>query len=111
MRPLLVPAKGAYLDLIASGRKTTTIRTRCTAQLEQLIVFTNYRTSVRTTCTKIERRRLRDLTDADARADGFDDLRSLVAALISHYPTLAPGSRLWVVTFALQSGSNAASCS
>lgn len=111
MRILLLATKGQYLDLIRSGRKTATVRIRNVAQPEQTIAFTNYRSTVYATCTDVVPRTIDTLTNADADADGFEDVHALRAALLEHYPTLTPDDRVWVIRFAAHSGKIAASSS
>lgn len=100
---MVLTAPGRYLTLMRSGRKTSTIRVwaECRVASGEAVTFTNYRESVRTRCMGVDRRAVRELTDRDARADGFDSLSELLAALTHHYPTLEPTTRVWVVRFAL----------
>lgn len=93
-----------YLDLVRAGQKTTTIRYEpiCRARVGDAMTLIDYRSpAVRAHCSRVEERRVADLTDADARADGFVSLHALRVALRHHYPTLSPRSRVWIVHFTL----------
>jgi hypothetical protein len=100
---MVLTVKGSYLDLIRSGRKTSTIRLWdvCRIHPGGRLTFTNYRDSVRTICASVECVRVEQLSANDARTDGFDSLRELLKALRKHYPTLTRETRVWVVHFAL----------
>lgn len=98
----ILTVKRRYLALIRSGEKTSTIRLTCKVQPGDVLTFTDYRDSVRTRCQSVERLRVQDLTDAHARADGFDTRVDLLAALHAHYPDLSPKAGVWVVRFVLE---------
>jgi hypothetical protein len=95
---MLIYIKGHYLPLIVDGRKTTTMRPwkTCTLQRGRTLTFNG---RVRVTLTKVEQRRLLDLTDDDARADGHTDRYDLRRAFRRHYPTSSRDVRVWVLTF------------
>jgi len=97
---MLIFVKGVYLARIASGEKTTTIRPwrTCTLRVGTVLSFNG---KIRVVLTKLEHRRVRELSDQDARADGFPSRAALRAALRSHYPTLTLDRRVWVLHFAV----------
>lgn len=105
---MMLPVKTAYLSLIASGRKTSTIRAweQCRVKPGQRLTFTNYRTSVRVQVLTVSCVRVEQLTRDDAVSDGFASLRELIEALRSHYPTLRPDARVWVIRFELANDSS-----
>jgi hypothetical protein len=96
---MLIFVKGHYLARIASGQKTTTIRPWKTCKLKPGAVL-SFNGKVRTVVTRVEQRRLGDLTDADARADGFDSCREFRRAFREHYPATSADALVWVLTFA-----------
>jgi len=98
---MLIFVKGDYLRLIESGQKTTTIRPwrRCKLVPGGTLSF-NGRVVV--TLTRVEHRHLADLTDADARADGFASRAAFVRAFCGHYPAIDARDRatkVWVLHF------------
>ena len=95
---MLIFLKGYYLPLIVDGRKTTTLRPwkTCTLRRGRTMTFNG---RVRVTLTKVEQRRLLDLTDDDARANGQADRYDLRRAFRRHYPDLPRDVRVWVLTF------------
>jgi len=100
-------AKGRYLGLIRSGRKTTTVRLSPGIRPGQLFTFTDCRDSVRVRCLDVRDLAVRALTDVDAQRDGFADLDDLLAALRQHYPHLTAWTRVFVVAFTLEESDSA----
>lgn len=96
---MLIFVKGHYLPLIASGQKTTTIRTWKTCKLTVGSPL-SFNGKIRVQLTHVEARRLGDLTDADARADGFATLDDFRDAFHHHYPAASADTRVWVLRFA-----------
>lgn len=97
---MLIFVKGHYLPLIASGHKTTTIRPwkRCKLVPGDPLSFNG---KIRAAITQVEQRRLGDLTEADARADGFVSRRAFVRAFREYYPHATPDASVWILHFAL----------
>jgi len=93
--------KGEFLDAIRQGRKTTTLR-----RWKSCRVKPGDRVRVRkvgllriTDCSRIM---LKDITPADAQADGFRGLKELRAALRKFYPNPKGDGRQWYrIAFAL----------
>jgi cytidine deaminase len=90
-----------YLELVRSGAKRTTIRFRdpvhegpadLVFELDQEVVLPGE-------VTRVARKRVHDLTDEDARADGFAGLAELMERLHFHYPELQPADEIDVVHF------------
>lgn len=81
--------KKQYVPLVKNGTKVQTLRARTSLKEGDI---------VKATCawgdppfaslrvTSVQWVNLEDLTEADARADGFDSLRDLYAALAKLYP-------------------------
>lgn len=77
-----------YMSAVSSGRKTTTIRRKTTRYSVGPVAIVSDGTKILTRITSIQHLRSSELTDEDARSDGFDSLASLQAALRKHYPEL-----------------------
>jgi cytidine deaminase len=92
-----------YLDLVVSGRKTTTVRLDDPARLGPItFVFEHADGRVSTVdavVTQIDSKKISELTDLDATRDGFADLAELLTALEHHYPGFDPESTVDVVYF------------
>src|SRR5208337_3312580 len=93
--------KKRFLDAIRSGRKTQTIRLwphrRMRAGQRSYIPGAGY---IRVTA--VDEVRLEDLTDADARPDGFETADLLRAEISLLYPEqLAAGHRAYRIVFEL----------
>ena len=95
---MLIFIKGKYLPLIASGQKTTTIRPwrHCRLVAGGSLSFNG---RLRVTLTRVEQRRLCELTDDDAIADGFISRRSFVRVFRAHYGAVTPSSSVWILHF------------
>ncbi len=97
--------KKEFYPAIRAGRKTTTLRfwRRPMVQPGRVV---GVRGLGRLRIERVRPVRLEDLTDGDAKADGFDDLNDLRRALDALYP---PGNRqgrtLYQVHFAYLSSS------
>ena len=99
---MLLPTNGAYLERIRTARKTTTIRlARPRASVGSVILFTNYRETIRTRCVSVDSTLVRLLTEQHALDDGFDSLDDLHAALRTHYPALRADTAVFVIRFEL----------
>ena len=90
-----------YFEAIRGGTKTTTLR-----YWRRPVVRPGSTHSVRglgrVRIESVEPMRLADLTEDHARADGFDDLAALHAALARHYPAdKRDGRKLFLVRFEL----------
>lgn len=96
---MLLFLKGHYLPLIASGQKTTTIRAWKTCKLERGSSL-SFNGKMRVTLTRVEQRRLGDLTDDDARADGFATCADFQHAFRSYYPAATDDTIVSILHFA-----------
>jgi cytidine deaminase len=90
-----------YLDAVRTGRKTTTVRFRDPVETGpvNLVFELDDEVVLPGVITRITSRRLADLTDADAVADGFRDLAELQDRLRFHYPGIKPTDDTAVVHF------------
>jgi hypothetical protein len=86
--------KRRFIDAIRRGDKTTTLRRWKSSRLRA-----GSRAKVRglgwlniLSCDEIE---LKDLTEADAQADGFKSLKELLRTLAQIYPNCASDGRHW----------------
>jgi hypothetical protein len=96
--------KKAFFDAIRRGAKRTTLRYWRSCRIKAPSVHTIPGLgSVR--IESVQPLDLRDLTDADAQADGFENLRALRRALRALYPPeQREGRTLYLVRFTLVSG-------
>ena len=95
--------KRPFLDLVRSGNKTQTIRPDNRAGLKP---GESFRWNVNggspiCRCEYVRQVPVCDLTDSDARADGFDDAAKLRDILLSTYPTLTPQTPLTLIGFSV----------
>ena len=95
-----------YLDAIRVGTKTSTVRVDDPAMVGPCrLVFDHDSEGTATTelveITEVVEGTAGDLTDDDARRDGFADLAELKAALATHYPGIEDQTKVDVVHFRL----------
>ncbi len=77
-----VMMKKEYAELVLSGAKTTTIRLGVVRPKRKLVLLhSSGRVLAELEITGSEVKRVRDLTDEDARQDGFQDRRQLIEHL------------------------------
>jgi ASC-1-like (ASCH) protein len=93
---MLIFVKGCYEGLIAAGEKTTTVRLwkSCRLQPGDPLSFNG---RVRATITAVEQRRLGDLDDRDALADGFPSQSAFRRAFREYYPLASLDSPVTVL--------------
>lgn len=78
--------KGEYVDDILTGRKKATIRLgRVRVKYKELIVHGGGRPIAKVRVTGVRYKRVSELTDEDARIDGFEGVNELLAALEKAY--------------------------
>ena len=78
--------KGEYVDDILAGRKKATIRLgRVRVKYKELIVHGGGRPIAKVRVTGVRYKRVSELTDEDARIDGFRGVNELLAALERAY--------------------------
>ena len=90
--------KGQYADLLLEGRKKTTIRAGVVVpRYEEIIIHGHGRPLAKARITRVERKLVSELTDEDARRDGFPDRRSLLRALERVYGRLGPDDTVTIL--------------
>jgi len=92
-----------YLDSVRTGRKTTTVRFRdpvATGPVD-MVFEPDEEVVLQGVVTQITSKRVDELTEQDAIADGFRDLAELQDRLRYHYPDILPADDIAVVRFRL----------
>ncbi|MFE7096716.1 ASCH domain-containing protein [Streptomyces erythrochromogenes] len=91
----------AYLDAVRTGRKTTTVRFRDPVETGpvNMVFESDDEVVLPGVITRIVSRRVAELTEADAVADGFSDLAELQDRLRFHYPDIKPTDDATIVHF------------
>jgi len=87
-----------YLEAFAAGQKTTTIRSGRLFLPPGPLILQCGRKEVVAELTGVYHCVVSDLTDTDARRDGFGCKNDLVRALKHHYPDLAPDTWVSIVS-------------
>ena len=91
----------AYVSNILKGKKIASIRSNVRGlKVDSLIPFTaNGRRFAIARINEIRPVRFRELSEEDAKRDGFETLKELREGLSQFYKKLEPGSRLFAVRF------------
>ncbi|HIP57658.1 MAG TPA: ASCH domain-containing protein [Ignisphaera aggregans] len=78
--------KGRFVDLILSGKKTTTIRLgRVVPKHDEIIIHGGGRPIAKAKIKRVVYKRVRELTEEDARKDGYNSLEELLQDLENVY--------------------------
>ncbi|MEW2615306.1 ASCH domain-containing protein [Streptomyces sp. NPDC047880] len=95
----------AYLDAVRAGRKTTTVRFRDPVETGpvNMVFELDDEVVLPGVITQITSKRVAELTEADAIADGFRDLAELQDRLRFHYPDIKSTDDATIVHFRLTS--------
>jgi hypothetical protein len=98
-RPLMFSKK--YLNELLSGSKLTTIRAGNVRYRpgDIVLVYCGGLVLGRARILRVERKKLIDLTEEDARRDGFSSLQELLKALKQHYPNIRRDTPLTLIEF------------
>ncbi|GAA4605663.1 hypothetical protein GCM10023195_19850 [Actinoallomurus liliacearum] len=90
-----------YLDAVRAGTKVTTIRFRDPGTIGpvNLVFELDEEVTLPGLITEVVGKRVAELTDADAVADGFRELPELQARLRYHYPEIQPTDEIVIVHF------------
>ncbi len=90
-----------YLKELLSGSKLTTIRAGNIKYKpgDVVLVYCGGLVLGRARILRVERRKLIDLTEEDARRDGFSSLHELLKALKQHYPNIRRDTPLVLIEF------------
>lgn len=95
---MLMFVKGPYLRQILRGEKTSTIRPwkTCTLAPGDVLMFNG---RIRAVITRVVKCTLRDITEDQSRADGFDSRRAFREAFQTIYPDVTLDSPVVVLSF------------
>lgn len=78
--------KGRFVDLILSGKKTTTIRLgRVVPKHDEIIIHGGGRPIAKAKIKRVVYKRVRELSEEDARKDGYNSLEELLQDLENVY--------------------------
>jgi len=81
-----IMVKGEYADKLLAGSKTTTIRLGIVKpKYREVIIHGHGRPLAKARITRVETKRVSELTEEDARKDGFNNLEELLEALKKVY--------------------------
>ncbi len=81
-----IMVKGRFVDLILSGRKTTTIRLgRVVPKHDEIIIHGGGRPVAKAKIKSVVYKRVRELTEEDARKDGYSTVEELIRDLEQVY--------------------------
>ncbi|AFK22237.1 ASCH domain-containing protein [Pyrococcus sp. ST04] len=93
---------GRYKDDILTGRKRATIRLGRKINLrpgEEVLIHAGGYVLGKARITRVETKTVSELTDEDARKDGFRNRDELIEALREHYKFVKPNSPATIVEF------------
>ncbi len=97
-----------YVDLIIKGEKTTTVRRGIKSYpVGKLVELTvNYKPFTIAKVKKVVVKRVKELTDEDAKRDGFNSREELISALKRIYGDIAEEEFVTIVHFELADRGN-----
>jgi hypothetical protein len=88
------------MSLLRAGKKSCTVRLGNASVGASEIEMSDGRASVRVRITKVDNTRtLEQLTDEDARAEGFSTREELLLDLKKYYPRASPDDQVTVISF------------
>ncbi|WP_329467964.1 ASCH domain-containing protein [Streptomyces sp. NBC_01431] len=92
-----------YLDAVRAEQKTTTVRFRDPVETGPvcLVFELDDEVALPGVVTQVTVKRVAELSESDARADGFRDLAELHDRLRFHYPRIGPTDTITIVHFRL----------
>jgi len=92
---------GDYTKKILSGEKKATIRRRTHKYSPGDVVYVHAGGKVlgKAIITNIRHVRLKEITDEDAKMDGFKNKEELIKALKQHYGTINPNDEFTIIEF------------
>ncbi len=89
-----------YRDKILSGLKSSTIRLKTSLKPGEIVEVNVGGEKIGTArITMVERKKLYELTDADAQRDGFKNRRELLKALRKHYGRMSKDTDVYILGF------------
>jgi len=93
-----IMVKGKFADLLLSGRKKTTIRLgRVVPRYQEVIVHGHGRPLCKARITNVVYKKVGELTEEDARRDGFESLAELYKALKEAYGNVRPDMEVTII--------------
>ncbi|NJE26909.1 ASCH domain-containing protein [Thermococcus sp. MV5] len=95
---------GKYKDLILNGKKRTTIRIGRKINLapgDEVLIHSGGYVIGKAKIKRVERKKVCELTNEDAKIDGFKTREELIRALETHYKNITPETEVTVVEFKL----------
>ncbi len=94
--------KGEYVDAILKGEKVATVRLGIVKpKFKEIIIHGGGRVIGKAVITNVVHKRVKDLTDEDARKDGFSNKQELISHLKRHYPDLKFSDWVTIIEFKL----------
>ncbi len=94
--------KKEYGELLLSGRKKATVRLGIVRpKYEEIIVHSGGRPIAKIRVTGVEVKRVAELTEEDARIDGFESREELLEALRRSYGSISPSDYVTIIRFEL----------
>ncbi len=92
--------KSEYAPLILEGKKTTTIRLgHLEVKHREFYINSGGRIIAKAILKNVEYKKIKDLTDEDARLDGFSSKEELIEALKKHYKHVTEDDEVTIITF------------
>lgn len=92
--------KGKYIEQILNGSKKTTIRLGIVKpRYKEIIIHGGGRPIAKAIITKIYHKRVLELTDEDARLDGFSSREELLRGLREAYPDIRDDDWVTIIYF------------
>ena len=92
--------KGKYADIILSGKKTTTIRPgKVEVKAKEFLIHAGGKIIARAVLEDVRYKRLKNLTDEDARLDGFSSKEELKKELKEFYPDMKEHDWVTIIRF------------
>ena len=90
--------RGAYADKLLSGEKATTVRLGIfKPKYDEVIVHGHGRPLAKARITRVEYKLVRELTEEDARRDGFSSLEEMLDALKKVYGDISPDDKVTIL--------------
>jgi len=92
--------KGEYAEAILSGKKRATIRLGLVKpRSKEVIIHSGGKAICKARIENVTYKRFSELTNEDAKLDGFRNLKALKEALIETYHNLSPSDMVTVIRF------------
>lgn len=95
----VIPLASEYLPLVRGGRKRSTIRKGRRSIEHGPAEIVSGRERIQVTISAVRFKQLAELTEEDARRDGFGSVADLLVALRRFYPELNATSTMTIIDF------------